>query len=462
MWARFGNIALGVWLMAAPAVLGYAGRAGINDRIVGPVTIAFAVVAIWEVVRPLRRVNLLLGLWLLLAPWVLAFGWVATLNSTAVGLLMIAFATVAGTRTARIGGGWSALWGPGDAWLQQRPGDEVAEPRRPQVVVITAASAGVGRATVRRFAQRGAKLGLIARGRAGLEAAKREVEELGGQAIAIPIDVSDPEAVENAAETVERELGPIDVWVNCAMLSVFSPIKEMKPEEYRRVTEVTYLGYVHGCLAALKRMLPRDRGVIIQVGSALAYRGIPLQSAYCACKHAIQGFTDSLRSELYHDGSRVRVTSVHMPALNTPQFRWVKSRLPHKGQPVPPIFQPEVAAEAILFAVDHDRREILVGFPTMEAVWGNQFFPAYGDRYLGRTGYKGQQTDEPRNPDQPDNLWHPLDDTEDHGAHGVFDARSADFSPGLWIDMHRGLVGRTAATLLAAACWIALIVLEAS
>jgi hypothetical protein len=228
----------------------------------------------------------------------------------------------------------------------------------------------------------------------------------------------------------------------------------MKAEEYRRVTEVTYLGYVHGTLAALKRMLPRDRGVIVQVGSALAYRGIPLQSAYCASKHAIQGFGDSLRCELYHDGSRVRLASVEMPALNTPQFGWVRSRLPHKGQPVPPIFQPEVAAEAIVYAATHRRREILVGWPTIKAVFGNQLVPGYADRKLGRSGFKSQQTDEPRDPDQPDNLWSPVDDDRDHGAHGAFDARAKGFSLALWLDLNRERVVPAAAAAAASALWL--------
>src|SRR5438552_13675530 len=229
-----------------------------------------------------------------------------------------------------------------------------------EVVVVTGASAGVGRATARAFGKRGAKVGLIARGRDGLEAAKREIEADGGEAIVLPLDVADHDAVERAAAEVERAFGPIDIWVNNAMLSVFSPIMEMKPEEYRRVTEVTYLGTVWGTLAALRRMKPRDRGALVHVGSALAYRGIPLQSAYCAAKHAVQGFHDSLRCELIHDNSNVRVVMVNMPALNTPQFRWVKSRLPRKGQPVPPIYQPEIAAEAIVWAAYSSRREINV------------------------------------------------------------------------------------------------------
>src|SRR5512142_234709 len=227
--------------------------------------------------------------------------------------------------------------------------------KKPRVVVITGASAGVGRATVREFAKQGAHIGLIARGKEGLEGARREVEAAGGRALVLPADVARADQVEAAAEAVEEQLGPIDIWVNDAMVSVFSPVKEMTAEEFKRVTEVTYLGYVYGTLAALKRMLPRDEGVIIQVGSALAYRGIPCQAAYCGAKHAIQGFCDSLRSELIHDGSHVRLTMIQMPALNTPQFSWVKSRLPRKPPPVPPICQPEVAAEAILHVADHYR-----------------------------------------------------------------------------------------------------------
>ena len=276
----------------------------------------------------------------------------------------------------------------------------------------------------------------MVRGRDGLEAARREVDELGGRALVLPTDMSDAEQVEAAAAAVDREFGPVDVWVNNAMLSVFSPVKEMRPEEYRRVTEVTYLGYVYGTLAALRRMLPRDEGIIIQVGSALAYRGIPLQSAYCAAKHAIQGFCDSLRVELIHDGSRVRLTMVQMPALNTPQFGWVKSRLPRKAQPVPPIFQPEVAADAIAWAADHDRRELYVGWPTVEAIVGNKIAPGWLDHYLARTGVDSQMTGEPEDPGRPDNLWEPV--PGDHGAHGSFDHLARSSSWQLWADQHRG------------------------
>src|SRR5438128_3648671 len=253
-----------------------------------------------------------------------------------------------------------------------------------ETVVITGASAGVGRATALEFAKKGARVALLARGRDGLEAARKEVEELGGRALVVIVDVAHADQVEAAATQIEAELGEIDIWINNAMVSVFSPIKEMTPEEYRRVTEVTYLGCVHGTLAALKRMLPRDRGVIVQVGSALAYRAIPLQSAYCAAKHALQGFNESLRCELIHDKSKVRVTMVHLPALNTPQFGWVKSRLPRKGQAVPPIFQAEVAAEAIHVATHHPQREFYVGGPSVKAIVANKFVPGLMDRYLAR------------------------------------------------------------------------------
>ncbi|HEY8133832.1 MAG TPA: SDR family oxidoreductase [Thermoanaerobaculia bacterium] len=318
-----------------------------------------------------------------------------------------------------------------------------------EVVVITGASAGVGRATAQAFGRRKARVGLIARGRDGLEAAKREIEAAGGSALVLPLDVSDPDAVEQAASAVEKAFGPIDIWINNAMLSVFSPIMQMQPDEYRRVTEVTYLGYVWGTLAALRRMKPRDRGTIVQVGSALAYRGIPLQSAYCAAKHAIQGFHDSLRCELIHDKSSVRVVMVNMPALNTPQFRWVKSRLPRKGQPVPPIFQPEIAAEAIVWAAYSNRREINVASTTSAAVIANNFFPGPLDHYLAKFGYDSQMTDEPEDPRRPDNLWKPL--PGDHGAHGVFDDRAIKRSIALELNKRRPWLLAGAAVLLVAA-----------
>jgi len=304
-----------------------------------------------------------------------------------------------------------------------------------ETVVITGASAGVGRATARAFGKRRARVALIARGVDGLEAAKREIEADGGEAMVLPLDVSDHDAVDRAAGEVESRFGPIDIWINNAMLSVFSPIMEMTADDYRRVTDVTYHGYVWGTLAALRRMKPRDRGVIVQVGSALAYRGIPLQSAYCAAKHAVQGFHDSLRSELIHDGSSVQVVMVQMPALNTPQFRWVKSRLPRKAQPVPPIFQPEVAAEAIVWAAYCGRREVNVGWPTTKAVVGNNFFPGLGDRYLAHNGYEAQMIDEPEDPHRANNLWSPL--PGDAGAHGVFDDRSTPRSLQLELNKQR-------------------------
>ena len=323
------------------------------------------------------------------------------------------------------------------------------------VVVITGASAGVGRATVRAFARQGTDIGLLARGVDGLEAARREVEAAGGRAIAIPTDVADADRVEAAADRIERELGPIDIWVNNAMVSVFSPVKELTPDEIRRVTEVTYLGVVYGTLAALKRMLPRDRGSIVQIGSALAYRGIPLQAAYCGAKHAIQGFTESLRCELLHDGSGVHVSMVHLPAMNTPQFDWVKSRLPREPQPVPPIYEPEIAADAIVWASSQRRREISVGGTTVAAIWANKIAPGVLDRYLARTGYDAQQTDRPVAPNRRDNLWEPV--PGDHGAHGRFAGRSIDFSVQAWINEHltavaaAAIVGMTLANVVARA-----------
>jgi NAD(P)-dependent dehydrogenase (short-subunit alcohol dehydrogenase family) len=323
---------------------------------------------------------------------------------------------------------------------------------RPEIVVVTGASAGVGRATVREFARHGAWLGLIARDRGRLEAARREVEATGGRALVLSADVADDDQVEEAAESVERHLGPIDVWINNAMVSVFSPISRMTAEEFRRVTEVTYLGYVYGTLAALRRMRPRDRGVIVQVGSALAYRGIPLQAAYCGAKHAVQGFTDSLRCELLHDGSGVRVVEVHLPALNTPQFGWVKSRLPRAPQPVPPIYQPEVAARAIVWASERNRRQVWVGGSTVATILANRLMPGVLDHYLGRTNVQAQQTGEPVDPDRPDNLFSPA--PGDPGAHGIFDDQAHPRSVQLTLAEHRralGLAGLTAAAGAAAA-----------
>lgn len=313
-----------------------------------------------------------------------------------------------------------------------------------EVIVITGASAGVGRAVARAFARPGARIGLLARGRAGLEGVRADVEEANGIALALPTDVADPEQVEAAAEAIERELGPIQIWINNAMVSVFSRASDMTPAEYRRVTEVTYLGCVHGTLSALRRMVPRDRGTIVQVGSALAYRGIPLQSAYCGAKHAIQGFTESVRTELMHDGSRIHITMVQLPAVNTPQFIWTRSRMEHRAQPVPPIYEPEVAARAIVWAAHHHRRELEVGISTVAAIWGDKIASGLGDRYLARKGFDSQQYDGSET-ERLDNLWHPSDAERDFGAHGPFDGRARSTSAQLWVNTHLGWLAAAAA-----------------
>jgi NAD(P)-dependent dehydrogenase (short-subunit alcohol dehydrogenase family) len=303
------------------------------------------------------------------------------------------------------------------------------------VVVITGGSAGAGRAAARAFAHRGYHVALLARGRERLELAQQEVEGAGVRGLALPTDVADAEAVEDAATRVEGTLGPIDVWVNDAMTSVFAPVHELNADEVRRVAEVNYLGSVNGILAALRRMRPRDRGTIVQVGSALAYRAIPLQASYCASKFAIRGFCDSLRCELLHDRSGVRITSVHMPALNTPQFGWVRNRLPFHPQPVPPIYQPEVAARAIVWAAEHPRREYWIGYPTVGAIVANSFVPGLLDRYLARTNFQAQQTDQPVPPDRPDNLDEPVPGSQ--GAHGIFDDMAKGRSLQSQLSMHR-------------------------
>ena len=324
--------------------------------------------------------------------------------------------------------------------------------RSNKVVAITGASAGVGRAAAREFARSGADVALLARNGDALENARAEVESYGRRALAIPLDVSDADAVERAAFVIESQLGPIDVWVNNAMVTVFSPVALLQPDEVRRVSEVTYLGTVNGTLSALRRMQPRDRGVIVQVGSALAYRSIPLQAPYCGAKSAIRGFTDSLRTELLHSGSRVRVTMVQMPALNTPQFDWCRTRLTRKPQPVPPIFEPEVAARAIVWASRHRRREVFVGSSTVAAIWGNRVAAPLLDRYLARAAYDAQLAEEPLEPDRPDNLWHTV--PGDRGAHGRFRDRASKTSRELWLTTHRTLL-LSACALGAGLAWVA-------
>ena len=315
-----------------------------------------------------------------------------------------------------------------------------------QVVVVTGASGGVGRAVARAFGARGDAVALLARGQAGLDGAAEDVRAAGGRALPIQVDTASWEQVRAAAQRVEDELGPIDVWVNVAFTSVFARFVDIEPEEFRRVTEVSYLGYVHGTRAALDHMLPRDRGAVVQVGSTLAYRGIPLQSAYCGAKHAIQGFHESLRCELLHDGSGVRTTMVQLPAVNTPQFDWVLNRLRHKAQPVPPIYQPEVVARTVLHAADHpERREYWCGETTAATIMANAVAPGLLDRYLARTGFGSQQTGEDNPSGAPQNLWDPVDAVTDHGAHGRFDDRALAHSPQAWLSRHHAAAGALAA-----------------
>jgi NAD(P)-dependent dehydrogenase (short-subunit alcohol dehydrogenase family) len=322
-----------------------------------------------------------------------------------------------------------------------------------QTVVITGASAGIARATARLYGERGANVGLIARGEAGLDGAVHDVVEAGGKALAVSTDVADYQQVEDAARQVEEFFGPIDVWINVAFTSVFAPFAEVSPDEFRRVTEVSYLGFVYGTMVALDRMRPRGQGTIVQVGSALSERSIPLQSAYCGAKHAINGFTSSLRCELLHEHSGVHITVAQMPAVNTPQFSWVRSRLPRHPQPVPPIYQPEVVARGVLFAADHPRRrQYWVGASTAATIFVNKFVPALLDRYLARTGFDSQQTSEQVDDDRPDNLYEALDGQggKDHGAHGIFDSRSHSRSAQVWLDEHTaGLAGLAAGAAVA-------------
>jgi short-subunit dehydrogenase len=320
-----------------------------------------------------------------------------------------------------------------------------------EIVVVTGASAGLGRAIVRRFAREGATLALIARGEAGLRAAAAEVEQMGARALVLPCDVADADAVEQAAAQAQAELGPIDIWINNAMTAVLGEVRDTAPEEFRRVMEVTFLGSVHGTQAALRRMEPRGRGTIIQVGSALGHRGIPLQATYCSAKHAVQGFVESLRTELRHRRSPVHLGIVQLPGMNTTQFSWARLHVANEPQPVAPIYQPEVAANAVHWAAHHRRRELWVGVPTVYTILGNRVAPWLAEAYLARTGYAGQQTDSPAAPDRPDYLEHALDDERDHGCHGSFDERALSHSPQTWLACHRmALAALSAAPLVGA------------
>ena len=321
-----------------------------------------------------------------------------------------------------------------------------------KVIVIAGASAGVGRATAREFAKYNTKIALLSRGKKALEATAREVEAAGSEAMVLPVDLADHEAVEQAAQKIQDTWNIIDIWVNNAMLSVFAPFTKVEPEDFKRVTEVTYLGQVYGTRAALKRMVPRNKGEIILVGSALAYRGIPLQSAYCGSKHAIQGFFDSLRSELIHDGSNINLSMVQLPAMNTTQFGWVKTFFDRKPKPMGKIYQPEVAARAITYLATHKRRSVWVGFSTLQTILGNKVAPGFLDHFLAKGGYEGQLTDKKEESNRKHNLYEPVD--EDRGAHGDFDDQSADTSAQLWFSKNKNELGIAAgAALFIAGLW---------
>ena len=311
--------------------------------------------------------------------------------------------------------------------------------KQPQVVVVTGSSGGVGRAIAHAFAKRGAHIGLLARGAEALAQVVEEVEALGGQALAVPTDVADHAQIEAAAVAVEERFGPIDVWVNDAMATVFAQFIHLEPEEFKRATEVSYLGTVYGTMVALSRMKPRDHGTIVQVGSALSYRSIPLQAAYCGSKFAVRGFTNSVRVELMHDKSKVHLTMVQLPGVNTTQFNWCRSKMPDHPQPVPPIYQPEIPAEAVYWAAQHHRREVWVGASAVLAILGNRVAPSFADRYLALTGFKGQQMPgRPVSPDRPDNLFEPLPKLA--ATHGIFDDKAKTRSPQMWMATHRPVV----------------------
>jgi NADP-dependent 3-hydroxy acid dehydrogenase YdfG len=326
--------------------------------------------------------------------------------------------------------------------------------QQPQVVVVTGSSGGVGRAIAHAFAKRGAHIALLARGAEALDRVVEEVESLGGRALAVPTDVSDHAQVEAAAVAAEERFGNIDVWVNDAMATVFAQFIHLEPEEFKRATEVSYLGTVYGTMVALSRMKPRDQGTIVQVGSALSYRSIPLQAAYCGAKFAVRGFTNSVRVELRHDKSKVHLTMVQLPGVNTTQFNWCRSKMPDHPQPVPPIYQPEIPAEAVYWASQHHRREVWVGASAVLAILGNRVAPSFADWYLARTGFKGQQMQgKPVSPDRPDNLFEPLPKLA--ATHGIFDDKAKTRSPQMWMATHRPAVFGALAGVAAAATGLA-------
>jgi short-subunit dehydrogenase len=424
MWTAIISTLIGIWIMLSPELFHFENPAADNHFIVGPIIVTAAVIAIWKVNRSVRYFFFIAGLWLMLSPLVLGYTMSeAFLNSVGSGILLIVFSNMKGKIDHSLGGGWKVLFQSDKRFF------------RDKLVVITGATGGVGRVTAWEFAKQGAKVVLIARDRTQLQATAKEVEAYGGIAVPTCFDISDAEQIEQVTESIEREWGPIDVWINNAMNSVFAPFDKITAEEYRRVTDVTYLGSIYATMSALKRMKARNRGSIVFVGSALAYRGIPLQSAYCGAKHGIQGFYDSLRTELKHEKSRIKTCMVQLPAMNTTQFGWVLSKLPNKPKPMGKVYQPDVAARAVLFAAKHNRREILVGFPTYKAIVGNKIAPWYADWVLSRQGYAGQQTDEPADANRKNNVWEPVG--EDRGAYGAF-KNATKTSVTFWISIHRG------------------------
>jgi short-subunit dehydrogenase len=435
MWAAIISVFIGIWIMIAPGLFQFEPAASTNHFIVGPLVVTAAVVAIWDVNRAVRFLNVIMGIWLALSPLLLSYmtpqaTWISIIS----GILLITVSLIKGKIKHSYGGGWKVLFTADKKFFKDK------------VIVITGATGGVGRVTAWEFAKQGARVVLIARDKAQLENTAKEVQVYGGSALPIQMDISDAEKLELLTERIEQEWGPIDVWINNAMNSVFAPFNEITAKEFRRVTDVTYLGSVYATMCILRRMRRRNKGSIVFVGSALAYRGIPLQSAYCGAKHGMQGFYDSLRTELMHDKSRIKTSMVQLPAMNTTQFGWVLSKLPNKAKPMGKVYQPEVAARAIVFAAKHNRREVLVGFPTYKAIVGNKIAPWYADWVLSRQGYAGQQTNEPAAPNRKDNLWEPVG--EDRGAYGSFEDVAAKRSFTLWFSMNRAWIRVCAAVII--------------